>query len=103
MNTQNLKKRIEQTRELMGREWRLYGRCSTALRKLELQLQAKLNLEAATVRKKLINRSRQIWSYLEQKAQALKDANYVAFLAVYMPRVYDWGISDDFETIDNGA
>lgn len=102
MNTKQLKQRIADLRAAMGREWRLYGRCSAALRKMELQLTARLNLEAANVRKKVVERSRQVWKYIDQRVQALREANPIAYIRIYMPRAYDWGIGvgDDDEVFE---
>mgnify|MGYP000658990399 CR=1 FL=1 len=95
-----LEAKIEQIERRMAHEWRLFQRYSEALVRLKLRLQIMLNNEAALCRKKVVERSRQIFGYLEDAGRALRDANYFAFLRIHRPRTYDWGVIDHMDVID---
>jgi len=95
-----LEARIAQIESRMAHEWRFFQRYSEALVRLKLRLQIMLNNEAALCRKKAVERSRQIFGYLEDAGRALRDANYFAFLRMYRPRTYDWGVIEEINVID---
>ena len=91
---EQLEKQIADIEARMGREWRLYQRYSECLVKLRLRLQIRLNAGAALARKAAAAKSKQLFGYIQQKAERLRQANPIAFLRLYMPRSYDWDIRE---------
>lgn len=91
LNEEQLRDKIADVEKRMAREWRFYGRYSEYLVILKLRLQTLLNAGAALARKQAVMRRKQVLKYLEQRGEALRKANYFAWLRLYCPFAYSWG------------
>jgi len=96
--TAQLEARIAQIESRMAKEWRFFRQYSVALVRAKLLLQIQINNQTALLRKKARERQKQVFRYFEERIARLRETNYFAYLRIYRPRAYDWGITDE-ETI----